>query len=182
MIETQIDVSTISEGYEQAGLLVYEDDDNYIKYDIALRPRARRSATGSSCARRSAASIQTPQPADPAANNAPEVWLRLTKTGTSYTGEYSFDGTTWTSVNIPVTNPMVDPAFGIFTLGVQSGGGRPRFEYFSVDGNRGECEEPEPENQAPVIDAADGDPDRGLRPAAGRSSRRRRPTPTRATR
>ena len=34
VIETHIDVSTISEGYEQAGLLVYMNDDNYIKYDI----------------------------------------------------------------------------------------------------------------------------------------------------
>ena len=34
MIETHIDAATISGGYEQAGLLVYADDDNYIKYDI----------------------------------------------------------------------------------------------------------------------------------------------------
>ena len=77
---------------------------------------------------------------------------------------------------------MVDPAFGIFTLGVQSGGGRPSFDYFSVDGNRGDCEEPEPENRAPVIDAAAATPDHRLRPARGRSSRARRATPTRVTR
>ena len=34
MIETHIDAATISGGYEQAGLLVYADDDNYIKFDI----------------------------------------------------------------------------------------------------------------------------------------------------
>ena len=166
VIETHIDASTISGGYEQAGLLVYMNDDNYIKYDIISddgqtvrnRLELRSEINGA---------IQTPQPADPAVpNNAPEVWLRLTKTGTSYAAQYSFNGTDWSSVNIPVTNPMVDPAFGIFTLGVNSGGGRPRFEYFSVDGNRGECEEPEPENQAPVIDAAAANPTTGFAPLA----------------
>ena len=92
------------------------------------------------------------------------VWLRLTKEGTTYTGEYSFDGQTWTAVNIPVTNPMVDPAFGIFTLGVNSGGGTARFEYFSLDGNQGECEEPEPENAPPVITEVTADPATGFAP------------------
>ena len=58
---------------------------------------------------------------------------------------------------------MVDPAFGIFTLGVNSGGGRPRFDYFSIDGSTG-CEEPEPENRAPVIDAATATPQSGFAP------------------
>ena len=33
-----------------------------------------------------------------AAQAAGDIWLRLTKAGTNYTGEYSFDGTTWTRV------------------------------------------------------------------------------------
>ena len=58
---------------------------------------------------------------------------------------------------------MVDPAFGLFTLGVNSGGGTARFEYFAVDGSTG-CEEPEPENRAPVIDAAAASPTSGFAP------------------
>jgi cytochrome c len=163
VIETHIDASTISGGYEQAGLLVYSDDDNYIKYDIISddgqtvrnRLELRSEINGA---------IQTPQPADPPiTNNAAEVWLRLTKTGNSYAGEYSFNGTDWSAVNIPVTNPMVDPAFGIFTLGVNSGGGRPRFDYFSLDGSTG-CEEPEPENRAPVIEDVTATPTAGFAP------------------
>ena len=181
VIETHIDASTISGGYEQAGLLVYANDDNYIKYDIISddgqtvrnRLELRSEINGA---------IQTPQPADPPiTNNAAEVWLRLTKTGNSYAGEYSFDGTTWSSVNIPVTNPMVDPAFGIFTLGVNSGGGRPRFDYFSIDGSTG-CEEPEPENARAGDRRRDGHAAVRLRPAGGRLRGRRRPTPTTATR
>ena len=61
---------------------------------------------------------------------------------------------------------MVDPAFGIFTLGVQQQR-RPAdgFDYFSVDGNRGECEEPEPENRGAGDRRRGGDPDHRLRPA-----------------
>jgi cytochrome c len=166
VIETHIDAATLSDGYEQAGLLVYEDDDNYIKFDIVSDPNAgtptpprnrlelRSEIDGA---------IQQPQPADPAANNAEEVWLRLTKTGTSYAGEYSFDGENWSAISAPVTNPMVDPAFGIFTLGVNSGGGTARFEYFSLDGSTG-CEEPEPENRAPVIEDASATPQTGFAP------------------
>ncbi len=163
VIETHIDAATISGGYEQAGLMVYSNDDNYIKFDIISddgmtvrnRLELRSEINGA---------IQQPQPADPPVpNNAAEVWLRLTKTGTSYAGEYSFDGTTFSPLNIPVTNPMVDPSFGIFTLGVNSGGGRPRFDYFKLDGSTG-CEEPEPPNRAPVVDDPTASPSSGFAP------------------
>ena len=164
VIETHIDAATLSGGYEQAGLMVRADDDNYIKYDIISddgQTRLNRLELRSEIA----GAIQQPQPADPQVPvGGTEVWLRLTKTGTSYAAEYSFDGTTWSAVSAPVTNPMVDPAFGLFTLGVNSGGGTARFEYFSVDGSRGGCEEPEPENSAPVIDAAAATPTTGFAP------------------
>ena len=34
VIETKIDADQLSDGYEQAGLLAYKDDDNYVKYDV----------------------------------------------------------------------------------------------------------------------------------------------------
>ena len=163
VIETHIDAATILDGYEQAGLLVREDDDNYIKFDIISDPNASRSATGSSFAPRSTGRSSSRNRPTRAANNAEEVWLRLTKTGNSYAGEYSFDGEAWTAVSAPVTNPMVDPAFGLFTLGVNSGGGTARFDYFSLDGDQGDCE-PEPENAPPVIEAATADPSTGFAP------------------
>ena len=141
-----------------------QDDDNYIKYDI-ISDDGQTVLNRLELRSEIAGAIQTPQPADPPVPaGATEVWLRLTKSGTSYTGEYSFDGETFTAVNIPVTNPMVDPAFGIFTLGVNSGGGTARFEYFSLDGEQGECEEPEPENRAPVIENVTATPQTGFAP------------------
>ena len=77
---------------------------------------------------------------------------------------------------------MTDPSFGIYTLGQMNSGHVIAFDYFALDGNRGECEEPEPENRAPVIEDATATPAGRLRPAAGRLLDHRDPTPTRATR
>ena len=57
------------------------------------------------------------------AGTARTFWLRLTKTGTNYTGEYSFDGTTWTAIAGTVANPMAAPDFG--ALRVRPAGRRP---------------------------------------------------------
>ena len=164
VIETHIDAAELSGGYEQAGLMVRADDDNYIKYDI-ISDEGQTVLNRLELRSEIAGAIQQPQPADPPVPaGATEVWLRLTKTGDSYAGEYSFDGENYSAVSLPVTNPMVDPAFGIFTLGVNSGGGTARFEYFSLDGNAGECEEPEPENAPPVIADVTASPETGFAP------------------
>ena len=84
---------------------------------------------------RSAGAIQNPQPQlTPLPANDGNVWLRLTKTGTNYKGEYSFDGTTFTEFAQTVPNAMAEPSFGLFTLGVTSGGGTAHFDY--LDGGR----------------------------------------------
>ena len=46
---------------------------------------------------------------------------------------------------------MTEPAFGLFTLGVNSGGGTVGFEYFKVDGDRGGCEPPRAGEPGPQI-------------------------------
>ena len=60
---------------------------------------------------------------------------------------------------------MTEPSFGLFTLGVTSGGGTAHFDYLDVDGDRGGCEPPadEPGAADPV---GDGHPDDRLRAAA----------------
>jgi cytochrome c len=163
VIETRVDAGELSGGYEQAGLLAYIDDDTYVKYDIISddqqttlnRIELRSEVNGA---------IQEPQPQlTPLPAGTEVVSLRLTKTGNMYSGEYSFDGTTWTSLGPAVPNDMAAPRFGLFTLGVNSGGGTAHFEYFSVDGSTG-CPGQEPENRAPVIDAASADPSIGFGP------------------
>ena len=119
--------STINGGYAQGGLIAYVDGDNYVKFDADLRRRQHADQPRSSCARRSPASIQEP-PGRPAvaAGSGTTIWLRLTKAGTNYTGEYSFDGTTWTAGRRrPVAEP--DGGAGLRPVRVRpAGGGRRR--------------------------------------------------------
>ena len=87
-----------TDGYEQGGLVVCSDDDNYVKFDAISDVRTDpdqpdRAALARSAARRSRTRSRTPT-CPPGTTN---IWLRLTKTGTTYKGEYSFDGTTWTT-------------------------------------------------------------------------------------
>ena len=168
VIETQVDAGELSEGYEQAGLMAYEDDGTYVKFDV-LSDQGNAALTRIELRSEEDDVVQNPQPNHvgtfPAGTEV--VWLRLTKSGDMYKGEYSFDGTTWTEVQASgaaaqVQNDMASPMFGLFTLGVNSGGGTAHFQYFSVDGQTG-CE-PEPENRAPQIAAATADPTIGFGP------------------
>ena len=104
-----------------------------------LRARARRGSTGSSCARRSAARSRTRRRTStvPAGNAGGPFYLRLTKTGTNYAGEYSYDGATWTAFpGGTVPNPMQAPDFGLFAFGPQATavGETVSFDYFWLDG------------------------------------------------
>ena len=106
-------------GYAQGGILVYADDDNYVKFD-AISDDGQRGSTDRAALRGQAGAIQNPQPqvtaGFPAARH--RVWLRLTKTGTTYMGEYSLDGPTWTALAGRSPTRMTNAAFGLFTLGV----------------------------------------------------------------
>ena len=164
VIETHIDAATLSGGYEQAGLMVRADDDNYIKYDI-ISDDGQTVLNRLELRSEIAGAIQQPQPADPQVPAGAHRGLAAPdQDGQQLRRRVLVQRHHWSAVSAPVTNPMVDPAFGLFTLGVNSGGGTARFEYFSVDGSRGGCEEPEPENAAPVIDASAATPTTGFAP------------------
>ena len=59
---------------------------------------------------------------------------------------------------------MADPSFGLFTLGVTSGGATAHFEYFSLDGDATGCPPTEPENRAPVVADPAATPQAGFAP------------------
>jgi PKD repeat protein len=165
VIETKVDARQLSNGFEQAGLMAYSDDDNYVKWDV-ISDDGTTSINRLELRSEKGGVIQNPQPQlTPLPANDGHVWLRLTKTGTTYNGEYSFDGTTWTALAQTVTNDMASPAFGLFTLGVNSGGGTVGFDYFAVNGDRGgSCAPPPPQNQSPQIQTAKADPTIGFAP------------------
>jgi len=160
VLETKVDASRLDGGYSQAGLLVYGNDGNYVKF-------APISDAGNSRPSRIElrSEINDQPQAGPDVNNltaeqaAGPIWLRLTKTGTTYSGEYSFDGQTWTSMAQSVTNPMTAPRFGLYAHGVQQEGDTVSFDYFTVDGADA------PPNGAPTANAS-ANPTSGRAPLA----------------
>ena len=161
VLETKLS-GTIDGGYAQGGILVYTDDGTFVKFDaISDEGNTRinrielRSEVGNA--------VQNPQPQADVPVGTTDIWLRLTKEGDSYGGEYSFDGTTWTALAEPVTNAQASPRFGLFTLGVNNPGGTVTFDYFKVNGQLG-CEEPPPTNTPPAIASASATPTSGFGP------------------
>ncbi|HEX6683928.1 MAG TPA: ThuA domain-containing protein, partial [Candidatus Limnocylindrales bacterium] len=135
-IQTKVDGSLLNEQYQQAGLIVYRDDDNYLKFNYIVdnqagQPLSRRIEFRSEIG----GAVQNPQPQ--ATNLADAVWhLRLAKVGNVYTASYSLDGTTWTTLE-PLTNAAVAEAtkVGLFSLGAaQLASKTVSFDYFRLAG------------------------------------------------
>jgi beta-glucosidase len=130
---------------QQAGLLVYQDDDNYLKFDIEAT-----SATNIQFNTSMEDSFQT-DPVNSAnpipvnnnlnsvnanatwpANNT--VWLRIARKGNVYTTSYSFDGTTWTTAyaqGATINNPKV----GVYSYSAAAAAGAltASFDFFHVE-------------------------------------------------
>ena len=161
VLETKLS-GTIDGGYAQGGILVYTDDGDYVKFD-AISDDGQTRINRIELRSEIGDAVQQPQPQADVPVGTTDIWLRLTKTGDSYSGEYSFDGATWTALAEAVTNPQAAPRFGLFTLGVNNPGGTVTFDYLKVDGQLG-CEEPPPENTPPVIGAVTASPSSGFGP------------------
>jgi PKD repeat protein len=133
-IETKVDGSAFDEAFQQGGLMVYGDDANYVKLDF-LTTNAPGGTVTREIELRSEVDNVVLQP-QPNASPAPTqgVWyLRVAKSGTTYTGSYSADGLAWTSL-APVTNTALSSAsFGIYAFGVdQVASKTAKFDYFKL--------------------------------------------------
>jgi beta-xylosidase len=97
-IQTRV-LFTPTENFQQAGLLVYQDDANQLALIRAFCGRAPPACVGNGIYFDGVAG------GIPVANNFPttttaqgEAYLRLTRTGSVYTGSVSTDGESWTLV------------------------------------------------------------------------------------
>jgi cytochrome c len=135
-VETLVDGSEFDQQYQQGGLIAYAGDDDYVKLDLVTD-----NAPGSAVSRRIelrsevGGVVQNPQPGANDLTSA--VWhLRLTKAGSTFTGEYSADGEEWTTIAETVDNAGLDDArVGLFALGAaQQSVATARFEHFRVLG------------------------------------------------
>ena len=122
--------ATFTDGYAQGGLIAYGDDDNYVKLDVISdtgQGRINRVELRSELG----GAIQNPQPQVDLPANVTSYRLRLTKEGTSYTGEVAVDGGEWQPVGT-VAHPTADLDLGLFALGVQQPGRTASFDYFHL--------------------------------------------------
>ncbi|WP_229688566.1 ThuA domain-containing protein [Micromonospora yangpuensis] len=133
-VQTRVDGSTFNEQYQQGGLLVYADDDNYLKLNYVTD-----NAAGQAVSRRIefrsevGGVVQSTQPQ--ATGLTQGVWhLRLSRSGTSYTAAYSADGTSWTTLGTLTSTAVgTAPKVGLFTLGGnQTAPKTAAFDYFRL--------------------------------------------------
>ncbi|MBE6933219.1 MAG: DUF1349 domain-containing protein, partial [Ruminococcaceae bacterium] len=102
--QTNVSLAAALTGSQQAGLLVKDDDANYIK--LALE-------NGKVTAYAVAAGTST-QVASAALSGATEASLRITKDGAEYTFAYSADGSNWVTLNGSAKLAMAEPKLGVF--------------------------------------------------------------------
>ena len=168
-VETKLDTTALVQQYQQGGLIAWVDDDNYVKFDHVVTSALGAASVASSLELRSelGSAIQNPQPSSAQVPRG-DVWLRLSKAGSTFTAEYSLDGTTWVAVGgtTGVGNAAIggsdDLKVGVFTIGTNQAARVPvTFDYFRVLGD----EEPDPDTTAPQVVATTSP--RRHRPPAG---------------
>lgn len=133
-MQTRVDGSLFNEQYQQAGLLVYADDDNYLKFDYVTD-----NAAGQTVSRRIefrsevGGVVQSTQPQ--ATGLTQGIWhLRLARSGNTFTAAYSADGTSWTTLQTLTSTAVgATPRVGLFTLGAnQTASKTAAFDYFRL--------------------------------------------------
>ncbi|MDH6181903.1 cytochrome c [Microbacteriaceae bacterium SG_E_30_P1] len=132
VVETKVDGTAFDRQYQQGGIILYGDEDNYAKVDY-MTTNAAGATVNPVVEMRSEvnASIQNPQPQDDV-TRVPH-YLRLERAGTTFTGSYSTDGVNWT-VFESVQNPnLANARLGVYALGASQTASAPAyFDYFRV--------------------------------------------------
>src|SRR5690625_752280 len=145
-VETKLDATALSSQWHQGGIMVYGDDDNYVKVDILYGDEQDGNDDGLRFEIRSEvdADFQQPSSPDPTDFTAQDYYLQLTRSGNTFTGAYSTDGEHWTDIPGSVSNPNLDGVGpGLYALGKgQSAPTTVSFDYFNVVGE--DVPEPDP--------------------------------------
>ncbi|NOU67656.1 DNRLRE domain-containing protein [Paenibacillus sp. LMG 31461] len=130
--ETKLHFQT-SANYQAGGLILYTDNDNYIKVETAYN--SAYTATGSKGIRMLSEFNKVSRTNVQLANITPgaDVYLRLSKIGSTVTGYYSTDGSTWTKINQLANVNLIAPRIGIEAM---HSGSAPAvladFDYFHI--------------------------------------------------
>ncbi|TDT18139.1 uncharacterized protein DUF1349 [Ilumatobacter fluminis] len=134
-VETKLDTSQLAERYQQAGLMVYVDDDHYVKWNMLATNTAGNAVTTNLEFRNEIDGTIAGPNSNVNGVARGDLWLRLSRSGDTFSASYSLDGTTWTDAANPVTNALVaaNGAVGVFTIGTNQSAPVPvAFDYFRV--------------------------------------------------
>lgn len=115
--------------YQSAGLIVYSDDDNYIKVERAYNAGDKLRIV------KETGGIGTQQTTAVPTTAGGSIYLKLVKSGTTYTGYYSIDDLVWTPIGSAVTGvTLPNPRVGLHAQ--HSGSGTPAinadYDYFEI--------------------------------------------------
>lgn len=110
--------------YQQAGLIVYTDDDNYVnvqrKYSSGKKFSIIKEVN------------EAPVETSVTDTAGATVYLKLVKSGTTYNGYYSTDGANWTSIGSFTGVSLTNPKIGLFA-GSSATTKDADFDWFHVD-------------------------------------------------
>ena len=135
-IETRL-TPTMLHKWQLAGFLVYNDDDNYVKFDVLANNNAGTPTNLSAelVSERNAQFGNGGNRAIDIADSSESGWyyLRLSRSGNTYSAQISDGGVNWTSLGDPVTNDAAMTSFGLMALGPeQAQPATVAFDYFRL--------------------------------------------------
>ena len=116
-IETKMH-APLARNFQNAGFIVRDDDDNYLKTGITAtsQPGATRTLVAE-MAHEVGGAPQFPLVGDPVPGDVDDWWLRLTKQGDTYSAAWSLDGQSWTPLSDTRTIALSDPGIGLYATG-----------------------------------------------------------------
>jgi PKD repeat protein len=161
-VETKM-TAPLKDSWQLAGFMLHADNDHYVKYDVVadnapgaekVRRVELRYENGGNLTGPSGVGDDLAPPASP----TDTWWLRLTKTGDTYTGAISADGQTWQQTPGSVTMPLTNPGLGLMAIGPDQNDGPidVTFDYIKTV--------EEAANTAPQINSATATPSSGFAP------------------
>ena len=149
----------IDRRFQQAGLVIYEDDDNYLKHVVQGRSSTPDVAANvvQTAKEVAARAVETNTPGL-GASFPRTVWLRLTsEDGDQVLGSWSTDGETWTDMSGGYDLSGIDqPRIGVMAFANQAAGAgiTASFDWFTLgDGPCGPGEEEPVDTTAPEVEA-----------------------------
>jgi len=126
-----------TQNFQNAGLIVYSDDDNYIKTGMVWNGSRNFELIKES------AGSPTFEGDTPAGATPDRYFMRYVSTdGTSLESQFSADGTNWTSIGTTDLTGLESPRVGVYaTASTQPGAGQPTasFHSVSIEPDRQEC-------------------------------------------